>query len=164
VEVDETRFQELARPQIRSAYRLAYSMLRNPHEAEDVVQESVLRAWSRVGQLRSPETFRPWLLAIVANECRTVMRSRWWSVLRLEELPERTVGEPADWVTGRVDLWQAMGRLRPDDRAALVLHYALDLPLNDVAAILRISRGATKSRIHRAVLRLRPLLALEVEA
>jgi RNA polymerase sigma-70 factor, ECF subfamily len=164
VEVDETRFQELARPQIRSAYRLAYSMLRNQHEAEDVVQESVLRAWSRVGQLRCSEMFRPWLLAIVANECRTVMRSRWWSVVRLEDLPERTADEHADSVAGRLDLWQALGRLRSGDRAALLLHYALDLPLEEVASILRISRGATKSRIHRAVLRLRPLLAMEVEA
>ena len=163
MEVDESSFQELTWPQIGPAYRLAYSMLRDRHEAEDVVQEAVLRAWSRVGQLRSVETFRPWLLAIVANECRMVMRSRWWSVVRLAEPPDRPAGEPAGSAAGRVDLWQALGRMRAGDRAALVLFYALDLPLEEVAAILRISKGAAKSRIHRAVLRLRPQLALEVD-
>jgi len=163
VDVDESSFQELAWPQIGPAYRLAYSMLRDRHEAEDVVQEAVLRAWSRVGQLRSAETFRPWLLTIVANECRMVMRSRWWSVVRLEEPPDRPGGEPAGAVAGRLDLWQALAGLRAGDRAALVLFYALDLPLEEVAAILRISKGAAKSRIHRAVLRLRPQLAVEVD-
>jgi RNA polymerase sigma factor (sigma-70 family) len=163
VEVDEPAFQELAWQLIGPAYRLAYSMLRDRHEAEDVVQEAVLRAWSRVGQLQNAEAFRPWLLAIVANECRTVMRSRWWSVVRLDSPPDGTAVDTADPVAGRLDLWMALGRLRAGDRAALVLFYALDLPLEEVAGILGISKGAAKSRIHRAVLRLRPQLPLEVD-
>jgi RNA polymerase sigma-70 factor (ECF subfamily) len=138
-------------------------MLRDRHEAEDVVQEAVLRAWSRAGQLHSAEGFRPWLLAIVANECRSIMRSRWWSVVRLDVTPERAGADAADRVAGNLDLWQALSRLRAADRAALVLFYGLDLPLEEVAAILRISKGAAKTRIHRAAHRLRPQLALEVD-
>jgi RNA polymerase sigma-70 factor (ECF subfamily) len=163
VDVDEPAFQELAWPLIGPAYRLAYSMLRDRQEAEDAVQEAVLRAWSRVGQLQRAEAFRPWLLAIVANECRTVMRSRWWSVVRLDSPPDGPDADAADPVAGHLDLWMALGRLRAEDRSALVLFYALDLPLDEVAAILGISKGAAKSRIHRAVLRLRPQLALEVD-
>ena len=163
MDVDEPTFQELAWPLVGPAFRLAYSMLRDRHEAEDVVQEAVLRAWSRAGQLQSVEAFRPWLLAIVANECRSVMRSRWWSVVRLDSPPELAAADAADPVAGHLDLWRALGRLRADDRAALILFYALDLPVDEVAAILRVSKGAAKTRIHRAVLRLRPQLALEVE-
>ena len=90
------------------------------------------------------------------------MRSRWWSVVRFAEPPERPASETGGEIIGRLDLWQAIGHLRAGDRAALILFYALDLPLEEVAAILRISTGAAKSRIHRAVLRLRPQLALQV--
>jgi RNA polymerase sigma-70 factor (ECF subfamily) len=155
-------FEDLVRPHLEPAFRLARAMLGNHADAEDAVQESITRAWRKLDQLRGPESFRPWFLTIVANQCRAAMRSSWWSVLRLGEDPEEPRGrEPVDTV-GHLDLRRALRQLGPDDRAALLLFYALDLPLAEVAAALRVSPAAAKARIHRAAGRLRTVLGEEV--
>src|ERR1700694_2207682 len=99
---DQVAFEALITPLIHPAYRLAFAMLGRREEAEDAVQESVLKAWSRIGQLR-PETgaLRPWFLTIVANHCRSVRRRAWWSVLPLPtgirtEFNEQGAAEEAD--------------------------------------------------------------------
>src|SRR5689334_13256935 len=68
-------------------YRLATVMLRDYAAAQDAVQEASLKAWRKYGQLRSPAGFRTWFLSIVANECRMMVRGRWWHVLRMAEPP-----------------------------------------------------------------------------
>jgi RNA polymerase sigma factor (sigma-70 family) len=149
------QFEDLARPQIEAAFRLARIMLGSRPDAEDAVQDALTRAWSRGHQLREAGGFRPWFLAIVANQCRSARRSRWWQVQRVAEPePETAPTEPED-VAGRLDLHSGLGRLSADDRAALLLFYGLDLPLAEVAAALGVSRAAAKSRVFRAAQRLR---------
>src|SRR5262249_54545111 len=113
-------------------------------------------------QLRGPDAFRPWFLAIVANQCRAARRAAWWSVLRFGDLPARPEEVGSDDVAGRLDLRGALRRLSQEDRAALLLFYGLGMALEDVAGALRVSRGAAKSRIHRAAARLRTVMAEEV--
>src|SRR5437762_2452081 len=79
-----------------SAHRVATVMLRDRTAAEDAVQEAALKAWRKHAQLRGGAAgFRTWFLAIVANECRMAMRSRWWRVIRLAE-PPRQAASPED--------------------------------------------------------------------
>jgi RNA polymerase sigma factor (sigma-70 family) len=156
------RFEELARPQIEPAFRLARIMLGNRLDAEDAVQDALARAWSRGHQLREPGGFRPWFLAIVANQCRSTRRSRWWQVQRVAEpRVDAAAAEPED-IAGRLDLHSGLGRLSAEERAALLLFYAFDLPLEEVAAALGVSRPAAKSRVFRAARRLRVELTEEV--
>ena len=153
----------MAEPHLEAAFRLASGMLGNRHEAEDVVQEAVFKAWSKIAQLREGrDAFRPWFLTIVANECRSVRRSRWWRVITFGDRAEPDRPLPAVDDSVRLDLWAAVAKLSPDDRGVLVLRYVLDLPIEEVARVLGISVGATKSRLHRAAARLRPGLAVEV--
>jgi RNA polymerase sigma-70 factor, ECF subfamily len=162
MELAPDEFERLARPEVVPAYRLAMAMLRSRQDAEDVVQDAVLAAWRKIGQLRDREGFRPWFLTIVANRCRMALRSRWWSVVRLAEIVRPGARDPDDGIVARLDLQRALARLSPTDRAALVLFYALDLPLEEVATTLRLSPSAAKSRIHRALTRIRTTLAVEV--
>lgn len=156
-------FEQTAEPHLEAAFRLASAMLGNHHEAEDVVQEAVFKAWSKIGQLREgQERFRPWFLTIVANECRSLLRARWWRVVTFADIPEPADHASAPDYAGQLDLWVAVAKLGPDDRGVLVLRYVLDLPVEEVARVLGISVGATKSRLHRAIARLRPTLAVEV--
>jgi RNA polymerase sigma-70 factor (ECF subfamily) len=103
---------------------------------------------------------RPWFLAIVANRCRNLRRTRWFSTIRMAEVFRAT--PPADAETERIDLEQGLARLPLSDRQVLFMHFYLDMPVEEVAVSLGISAAATKGRIHRACKRLRPSLVEEV--
>ena len=152
-------FDALIGPWIEPGYRLAVAMLGNPDEAHDAVQEAAVKAWRSLDQLRQGAPVRPWFFAIVANQCRSTMRTRWWRVIPLLG-HESVVADPQTSAAQTLDLDRAMASLSPDDRAILHLHYYLDLPLDEVGRALGISLGATKSRVYRAVHRLRPDLEL----
>src|SRR5260370_39785316 len=127
--------------------------------AEGGVQEASIKAWRKLRQLRGDaRSLRPWFLSIVANECRMARRQRWWSVLRLPDIPS-VVSSPDQAATS--DLKAALLRLSPEERLPLVLHFYLDLPLDEVARPLRVSPSAAQSPIYRAAKRLRSDLTQE---
>ena len=152
--LDESAFDDLVGSLIEPAFKLAVVMLRDPHEAQDAVQEATIKAWRNRGGLRDERAVRPWFLAIVANQCRSVRRGRWWSVIRMEATP-RVEAAPDDTEELKLDLSRELLQLPQTDRTALFLFFYLDLPLAEVARVLRISPQAAKSRVHRAVARLR---------
>jgi RNA polymerase sigma-70 factor (ECF subfamily) len=151
---DEAAFDALVGPHIESGFRLAAVMLRDGEEARDALQEACFTAWRKLHQLRNEAQLRPWFLSIVANQCRTVRRTRWWSIVRLAEVRgEEEVRR--DDVESELDLDRELRTLPRRQRAALFLFFYLDLPLGDVARILNISPQAAKSLVHRAVVQLR---------
>jgi RNA polymerase sigma factor (sigma-70 family) len=151
---DEVAFDSLVGPLVDPAFKLAMVFLRNPNDAQDAVQESTLKAWRGLSRLRRDAAIRPWFLSIVANQCRSMRRGRWWSVVRIGTIvrTEPGVDEPDDL---RIDLDRELGKLPETDRAVLFLFFYLDLPLDEVGRILDVSPQAAKSRVHRAVKRLR---------
>jgi RNA polymerase sigma-70 factor (ECF subfamily) len=158
---DAQSFSLLIEPLLDPAYRLAAVMLSDRSAAEDAVQEASIKAWRKLGQLRGDAaSLRPWFLSIVANECRMARRQRWWSVLRMADVNRSP--ESIDSFSGQSsDLKAALLRLSLDDRLPLVLHFYLDLSIDEVARILHVSPAAAKSRIYRAAHRLRPELSVE---
>jgi RNA polymerase sigma factor (sigma-70 family) len=155
---EKAAFEDLLRPLIGPAARLAYAMLQDRAEAEDVVQESAIRAWRKLANLRPGAEFKPWFLGIVANQCRTVRRGSWWSVVRSEHAARDDRLGLEDAAVRTMDLRRALIALPPDHRAALLLHFYLDLPLEAVAVALGLSVPGVKSRINRGLKRLRPSL------
>ena len=160
-EGDANSFAILIEPLLNPAYRLAAVMLADRGAAEDAVQEASIKAWRKLRQLRGDAgSLRSWFLSIVANECRMARRQRWWSVVKLAE-PQHlgSDGDPSQESSS--DLQRALLKLSPDERLPLVLHFYLDLPLDEVARTLGVSQPAAKSRIYRAAKRLRSDLTLE---
>jgi RNA polymerase sigma-70 factor (ECF subfamily) len=151
---DELAFDALVGPLIEPAFRLAVVFLRDSDEAQDAVQEASVKAWRNLRRLRNDAAIRPWFLSIVANHCRSLRRARWWSVIRLESIarPDHGISEHHDL---QIDLDRELSKLPPNDRAVLFLFFYLDLPLTEVGRILKISPQAAKSRVHRAVTKLR---------
>jgi RNA polymerase sigma-70 factor (ECF subfamily) len=158
VEGDADSFSRLIEPLLAPAYRMAAVMLADRTAAEDAVQEASIKAWRKLKQLRGDATsLRPWFLSIVANECRMARRARWWAVLKFAEVRNPDESQRESYT----DLHRALLRLSPDERLPLVLHFYLDLPLDEVARTLGVSASAAKSRIYRAAKRLRSDLTME---
>jgi RNA polymerase sigma factor (sigma-70 family) len=156
---DAESFAVLIEPLLDPAYRLAAVMLADRSSAEDAVQEASIKAWRKLRQLRGDsKSLRPWFLSIVANECRMARRQRWRSVLKLADIPSSAPGREQIPTS---DLHGALLKLSPDERLPLVLHFYLDLPIDEVARALHVSPAAAKSRIYRAAKRLRSDLTLE---
>jgi RNA polymerase sigma-70 factor (ECF subfamily) len=131
-------------------------------EAEEAVQEALVRAWTRRHACRTPEAPLPWILEITRNESRRLLRRR---ARRPHPAPVDPVPcEPEaedDMLTGtttRVTVEQALARLQDADRRVLRLRYADDLTQAEVARRLGVPEGTVKVRLHRARGRLRTLL------
>ncbi|TMF51001.1 MAG: RNA polymerase sigma factor [Chloroflexi bacterium] len=150
-------FDLLVGPLIEPAYRLAFGMLHDREAAEDAVQEATFKAWTRLENVRPGWSIRPWFFGIVANQCRTIRRGRWWSVVKIAA-PWLAMPSPEDQVVRGADVRRALRALPADRLLVLVLHYYLDLSMEEVAAIVGAPVGTVKSRMHRAFAQLRPLV------
>jgi RNA polymerase sigma-70 factor (ECF subfamily) len=148
----ETDFDTLVGPHLEAGYRTALAILRDPDEAHDAVQEAAFKAWRNLGRLHKATSARAWFLAIVANQCRSVRRTQWWSVIRLPWIES----EQRDPDTDSTDIKHALGRLPAEDRLALFLHFYLDLPMDEVGSVLGLSSAGAKTRVYRAAKKLRP--------
>jgi RNA polymerase sigma factor (sigma-70 family) len=156
---DGAAFADLIQPEYRGALRLAHALLLNLDEAEDAVQESALKAWRKLGNLKEGSPLRPWFLAIVANQCRSVQRTKWWSS-RTDEVPPEEEANAVD-IAGAVDLKRALSHLSYEQRLILALRYFMDMPFEEIALTLAISPKAARSRVERAVHQLRPMLRIQ---
>lgn len=158
---DAQAFERIMVPLQHPAYRLAQTLLGDPTAAEDAVQEACCKAWQHFHQFRYGSSARNWFLTIVANQCRSMTRTRWWSVERRAEPNRDQAGHEPLLETAMV-LREELRQLPFDQRLILHLHFCEDLPQEEIAAILGIARGTVKSRVHRAIRRLRRNLGPEV--
>jgi RNA polymerase sigma factor (sigma-70 family) len=139
------------------AFRTAMLITGHPQDAEDAAQEAFVKVWRTLGRFRPGRPLRPWLLAIVANEARNRRRSAG----RREHLALRAAAslQPArhelDPALERDALAAAIGRLRDEDRVIIGCRFLLELSEAETAAALGVARGTVKSRLSRALTRLR---------
>jgi RNA polymerase sigma factor (sigma-70 family) len=150
---DRFAFDRLFRPLYHDAFRLAVSILYDASLAEDAVQEALLKAWRKLHTFRTGSDVRPWFLTIVANQCRSMRRARWWSVLRVADVPTHVSTDPS--AAERIDLEAALRKLPERARLLLVLRYYLDMPFEEIAEVVGASPSAVKSSTHRALAKLR---------
>ena len=139
---------------------MAYLILRNEHDAEETLADTLVTAWRKSATLRDPSRLRPWLLTTATRLALRRRRGFRPQVVSLEvapELPDRD-RSPVD----RLALQQAINELPPRMRAVLALHDLADLPLAEVAAALGRSENTVKSQLREARLRLRRALDDEV--
>ena len=146
---DDSAFEILLEPLLDHAYRLACGMLHDHQAAEDAVQEAAFKAWRKLARLREDSEMRPWFLGIVANECRSTRRSRWSSVIH-SVLAEGTAESHEDAILSGIEVRRALSAMEPRKRLVLVLHWYLDLPLDEISAITGTTMHGAESRLLRA--------------
>jgi len=146
------------------AFRAAFLVLRDAGEAEDAAQEGLVKAYRAIGRFRLGREFRPWLLRIVINQALTMHRSRRRGAAAAERLGrERPLSHSVDETVMDRErarlVWAALESLREQERVVVYLRYFLNLPERELAEYLGCARGTVKSRLHRALGKLRDVVA-----
>jgi RNA polymerase sigma-70 factor (ECF subfamily) len=160
---DEAAFERLAADVVDRLYRIAVLILRDGHQAEDAVQETLVRAWTGIAKLREPERFDAWLHRLLVHACADQSRGRrrFEAVVRVLPADPLAVDDAAG-VAERDAMERGFRRLSAEHRAVIVFHYYLDLPLHEIAEALGLPEGTVKSRLHHARQELRA--GLEADA
>jgi RNA polymerase sigma-70 factor (ECF subfamily) len=162
-------FDELVRRTRRPAYRLARRITRNHEDADDVVQDSYVKAFHALARFDPERAFQPWFLTIVARSALSAIRARGRrATVPLDEpgpdgttLADRISDTPMDpdAMQRLMDAEEALGKLPEEQRAILALRVDGDLPYSEIASALEIPVGTVMSRLARA----REALLAEVE-
>ena len=167
-------FYELIRPYEKRVFVLAFMILRNEADAEDAAQDAFLKAFKYLAQFRAESRFSTWLIQVAINEARLRQRKSHLEIMRPIEDQENEDGtytprDFADWreipsealerKEIREKLIAALGSLAQKYREVFVLRDVEHMSIEDTAEALGISAGAVKTRLLRARLMLRDLLA-----
>ncbi|MFB3739367.1 MAG: RNA polymerase sigma factor [Candidatus Velamenicoccus archaeovorus] len=163
---DVDAFGELVERYRAVAFRAAYLVTGNGPDAEDAAQEGFVKAYYALARFRSGSPFRPWLLRIVTNEARNRRRAagrRERLALRLSEDRRRGDAAPSPEAAAvereaAQEVLAALGELREADRIVIAYRYFLELSEAETADVLGVRPGTVKSRLHRALSRLRDRL------
>ena len=166
---DGAAWEALVREHQEAAYRLAYLMLGDAQQAEDVTQEAFIRAYRGIEGFDATRPFRPWMLSITANLARNQRRSlgRYFAALRslVSSAPDRDILQGPDHIERGVSkrwetqtIWRAIRRLDQKDQQVIYLRYFLEVPIAEAAAVLGVAEGTVKSRTHRALNRLQAVI------
>jgi len=154
---------QLVRAHQTAVYRLAYLLLGEPADAEDVAQETFVSAYLALDRFDSTRPLRPWLLQITRNLAHNRRRSvgRYWANLKRfwEREPDTAVSHPAHDARSSARLLEhAVQKLPPKGREIVYLRYFLELSEAETAVILDIPTGTAKSRLSRALGQLRGII------
>ena len=159
-------FEHLMLPHLDAAYNLARWLLRDPHDAEDAVQEACLRAHRALDRFRGGDG-RAWLLTIVRHVCYSHLRQHRRQPA-VEEFSDEAHGSTHDPAEANAVAWhevksgllrEALDRLAPEFREVIVLHELEGLPYREIAAVAEIPIGTVMSRLARARQKLQAELA-----
>lgn len=164
---DERAWTSIVQQHQEAVFRLAYLLVGDVDTAEDIAQETFIRAFYALPRFEPTRPLRPWLLQIAKNLAYNRRRSvrrylaalgRWWQTApRQAEPPGVTVLQEQE----AQELWQAVQQLQRSDQEVIYLRYFLDLSVADTAVTLGVAEGTVKSRLSRALARLRTIVIRE---
>jgi len=167
-EGDQAAFSEIVRHHQRAVYRVAYALTRNADDADDLAQETFVRAFQAIGRFRVGEPLHPWLSRIAVNQAYSLHRRR---KRRPETAIEPLIAAGRQWAAGGDDpaeqaaeaeshqrLAEAFAGLSLEHQAVLTLRVVEDLPYDEIARVLNVPAGTVMSRLSRARAELRQRL------
>jgi RNA polymerase sigma-70 factor, ECF subfamily len=163
---DQEAFVDLVRLHGDRLFAIAHRILRDVDRAEDALQDALVIAWRDLPSLRDPDRFGAWVHRVLTNVCISHATRERGRVANLRALPVEGPAAPDDLlsVADRDELDRAFRRLRPEERAVLVLHHFVGYPLADIAELLGVPDGTVRSRLHHAHRAMRAALDAEARA
>jgi RNA polymerase sigma-70 factor, ECF subfamily len=162
---DHEAFTRLVDGSVDRLYTVANLILRDADRAQDAVQEALVSAWRDLAALRDPEAWDAWLYRLTVRSCyRQAKRDRRRTLVESWAMPDAGVvpgSDPSLPFDERDRLERELARLPVDQRAVIVTHFYLGFPISEVAEVLGIPVGTTKSRLSRGLEALRDAFAAE---
>jgi RNA polymerase sigma factor (sigma-70 family) len=157
---EHAAFSELVRIGLAQLYVTARLILRDSELAEDAVQEALIAAWRDLSGLRDPDRFEAWLRSLLVRSCyREARKDRRRRHIDALVIPsEGVLADPGTALADRDEVERAFRRLKPEQRALLVLHFFLGLPLSETAEALGLPLGTVKTRLYRTTTQMRAML------
>ena len=159
---DREAFEMIIRTHSRTLFAIAYGILQNREEAEDVVQDSLVKAWKTRWRVREPEKFPAWLATIARHRAHDTFRKR-RTVPLSEQMHEPIESELKDTIALDRQLQSALAALPELHRAALTLRYFEEMDYQSIETTLGLTNGALRGILGRALAmirkQLRPALA-----
>lgn len=153
-EKDADAFAELMQRQMQSMYKTAWAMLGNDEDVADVIQETILTCYEKIGQLKTDAYFHTWLIRILINKCYDLLRKR-----SRVELTEETLEIPvAEEAYDNVEWKEVLKALDEKYRVVVLLYYIEGLSTVEISKILGVSESCVRSRLSRARKQLGPNL------
>ena len=140
-------------------YRVSMSYLSNVEDAADAVQDTLAKAWEKRNILLQPEQFKPWVMRILVNQCKDVLRKR--RKRSFYPLEENTAS--VEMPEPQPPVMNAINTLKPEWRIVVVLHYVDGYSVQEIASSLGVPLGTVKTRMHSARKRLKQTLLVEWE-
>lgn len=147
---EQRAFHELVDQFSQTLFRVAYSMVGNAADAEDVVQETFTAAFAGIGRFRGESSLKTWLMQILVRQCARVRRGRGRRMTIGIENAEQPSHDPGPANQSRMDVIEMLQKLSPEHREVIVLRELQGMGYEEMAAALKIPRGTVESRLHRA--------------
>ena len=142
---DADSFAQLIENMTEQLYKTAQAILFSEEDVADAVQESILCAWEKIGQLRNPDSFKSWITRILINKCNDQLRKR-EILFENGEFPEQAVSEPG---YERGEWAEMLAKLEEHYRLVLVLYYVEDLSTSEIAKLTDLTESAVRTRLQR---------------
>lgn len=160
---DAAAWESLMLAHQEAVFRFAYLLLGDADDAEDIAQESFLRAWKYLKRFDAARPLKPWLLSITANLASNRRRSagRYFAAVMRAFRDEPTSTRIEDRSAQNLEaneLWNAVQKLNPADQQIIYLRYFLDLSVSEAAQALQVAEGTVKSKLSRALEKLRAVI------
>ena len=163
---DQVAFMDLVRARVDRLFAIARRILHDVDRAEDALQDALVIAWRDLPDLRDPDRFDFWLQRVLANMCIEHARRdrRRYARLEVLDLSDHVAGDELAGVVDRDIVDRAFRRLKPEERAVLVLRHYLGYEPADIAEMLGVSGGTIRSRLHHAHRAMRAALDADARA
>ena len=157
--MDALTFQAEVRRIENLMYRVSMSYLSDVEDAADAVQDTLAKAWQKRNILTRPEQFKPWVMRILVNQCKDMLRKR--KRRSFYPLEENTAS--IDPLALQPPVMEAINALKPELRVVMVLHYVDGYAVQEIASSLGVPLGTVKTRMRSARKRLKQTLLMEWE-
>lgn len=148
---DPEAFEQLYYLYSQSSIRTAFLMTKNLHTSEDIVQETFVKCYQKLKELKKPEMFKYWFYKMLIRNCWRYAKKEKEQVL-VENIPEKGAGIALDDIVGTIEMtkeiYRALSMLSQEHRAVIVLYYYNNMSIKEIAKTLGCFEGTVKSRLY----------------